>query len=67
MVIKPGAKIVAHTRLAVSDDKGVITLFVPGDVITVGAIVTPAMATDWITRGSAAAPAAPATVESVTN
>jgi hypothetical protein len=54
MAIKPGAKIVAHTRLAVTDEKGVITLFVPGDVITVGAVVSAEQADAWITAGSAA-------------
>jgi hypothetical protein len=54
MAIKPGAKIVAHTRLAVTDDKGVITLFTPGEVITVGSTVSAEQAEDWLTRGSAA-------------
>lgn len=53
MAIKPGAKIVAHTRLAVDVD-GKITLFVPGEIITVGPLVTPEQAEAWLSGGSAA-------------
>lgn len=57
MAIKNGAKIVAHTRLAVESD-GTIALFVPGEIITVGTGVTAEQAKDWLDRGSAAVPTA---------
>jgi hypothetical protein len=54
MALKSGDKIVAHTRLAVTDKQGVIVLFTPGEVITVGSPVTADQAQDWLICGSAA-------------
>lgn len=54
MALKSGDKIVAHTRLAVTDEQGVIVLFTPGEVITVNKPVTADLAQDWLDRGSAA-------------
>jgi hypothetical protein len=52
MPLKPGDKIVAHTRLAV-ENAGKITLFEPGAIITIGPVVAAAKAQDWLDRGSA--------------
>jgi hypothetical protein len=52
MALKSGDKIVAHTRLAVDVD-GAITLFTPGEVITIGKPVTADQAQNWLACGSA--------------
>jgi hypothetical protein len=57
MAIKNGAKIVAHSRLAV-EIEGKIILFTPGEVITVGPVVSAEQAEDWLERGSAGLPTA---------
>lgn len=57
MAIKNGAKIVAHSRLAV-DIEGKITLFTPGEVITVGGAVSAEQAEDWLERGAVGLPTA---------